>query len=105
MDQELYYGLLKTLATGKVPDNLSEEKKTEVEKNINLYTYHGTTLFKKGDWQGTLGGRQHRDPREVIPKHRKNKTLQQTHNHPLSGHQGQDNTYQCTSELYFWPNM
>ena len=59
MDQELYYGLLKTLATGKVPDNLSEEKKMEVEKNINLYTYHSTTLFKKGDQQGTLGGRQH----------------------------------------------
>ena len=36
MDQELYYGLLKTLATGKVPDNLTEEKKNEVEKILTF---------------------------------------------------------------------
>ena len=105
MDQELYYGLLRTLATGEVPNELEEAKKIEVEKNINQYTYSGTTLFKKGDRQGTHGGRQHRDPREVIPKHRKNRIFKEIHDHPLGGHQGQDNTYQRTSELYFWPGM
>ena len=105
MDQELYYGLLRTLATGEIPSTLTETKKTEVEKNINLYTYQGTQLFRKGDRQGTHGGRQHRDPREVIPKHRKTKLLKQIHDHPLGGHQGQENTYQRTSELYFWPGM
>ena len=45
MDQELYYGLLRTLATGEILNTLTEMKKIEVEKNINLYTYRGTQLF------------------------------------------------------------
>ena len=105
MDQEPYYRLLRMLATGEILNMLTEMKKIEVEKNINLYTYHGTQLFQKGDQQGTHGGRQHQDPREVIPRHRKTKTLKQIHDHPLGGHQGQESTYQQTSELYFWPGM
>src|SRR3954462_9895599 len=54
MDQELYYGLLRTLATGEIPNTLTEEKKNEVEKNINLYTYRGTQLFRKGDRQAPM---------------------------------------------------
>ena len=105
MDQELYYGLLRTLATGEILNTLMEMKKIKVEKKINLYTYHGTQLFRKGDWQGTHGGRQHHDPREFITRHQKTKTLKQIHDHPLGGHQGQESTYQRTSELYFWPGM
>ena len=42
MDQELYYGLFRMLATGEILNMLTEMKKIEVEKNINLYTYRGT---------------------------------------------------------------
>ena len=69
MDQELYYGLLQTLANGEVLKAHLEELEKEVEKTISNYTYQGTKLFRKPD-------KNHTEPREVIPKHRKIKTLQ-----------------------------
>jgi hypothetical protein len=98
MDQDVYYGLVRLLATGKMPTTVSEKIKEEVRKIQKQYQYQKPTLYY-------LGTRTNQEPRQVIPRHRKNQLLKETHDHPLSGHQGQDNTYQRTSAVYYWPGM
>jgi len=98
MNQELYYGLVRFLATGKIPTTVEEMIKEEVKKIQKNYQYQKPSLYY-------IGGRNQTEPRQVIPHHQKNQLLKQTHDHPLSGHQGQDNTHQRTSTLYYWPGM
>src|SRR3954470_16590569 len=31
--------------------------------------------------------------------------LKKTHDHPISGHQGQETTYQKTAEIFYWPGI
>lgn len=108
MDPNLYYGIVRTLSSDKVPDTLDKEMKRLVEKVADHYTLHKTTLYKKDESRhGTLEdsrGRQQRN-RQVIPCTRLTETLKQLHDAPLAGHLGQDNTYQKASQHYYWPGM
>ena len=98
MNQEVYYGLVKVLSTGKMPTTIEETIEKEVRKIQKYYHYQDNQLYFHG-------GTKNQELRRVIPRHQKNQLLRQTHDHPLSGHQGQDNTYQRTSNLYYWPRM
>ena len=100
MNQEVYYGLVKVLSTGRMPTTIEETTEKEVRKIQKHYHYQDNQLYYHG---GTETKNQ--ELRQVIPRHQKNQLLRQTHDHPLSGHQGQDNTYQRTSKLYYWPRM
>ena len=65
MDTTLYHAIVRTLATGQIPDNLSPELKRIVPKVADLYTLVETTLYIKDESRnGTLEtldsrGRQH----------------------------------------------
>ena len=101
MEPDLKYGLERWLAVGRIPKTISKEMGEEVKKiapgyRLDKNTKKLTKINKEG---------QNREPRLVIGKHQIKKVLQETHNHPLSGHQGQDTTYLKTSEVYYWPNM
>ena len=100
MDQDVYYGLVRLLATGKMPTTVEEEIKEEVRKIQKNYQYQKPKLYYIGNRTTTTT-----TPRQVIPRHQKNQLLKETHDHLLSGHQGQDNTHQRTSTLYYWPGM
>ena len=108
MDPDLYYGIVRTLSSGTVPDTLDKEMKKLVEKVADHYTLHKTTLYKKDESRhGTLEdsrGRQQRN-RQIIPRTKMTEILKQLHDAPLAGHLGQDNTYQKTSQHYYWPGM
>ena len=97
MNQEIYYGLVKVLSTGKMPTMIKEMTEKEVRKIQKHYHYQDNQLYYHRSEDQELC--------QVIPYHRKNQLLHQTHDHPLSGHQGQDNTHQQTAKLYYWPKM
>jgi len=101
MNQEVYYGLVKVLSTGKMPTTIEEKTEKEVRKIQKHYHYQDNQLY----YHGRTHTKKPSDLRQVIPRHQKDQLLHQTHDHPLSGHQGQDNTYQRTSNLYYWPKM
>ena len=94
MDPELYYGITKFLSTGDIPATVDKETQQLVKKTIDLYTLYKATLYKRDESrQGTHGGRQHQNCRQVITRHQLPQTLFEVHDHHLAGHQGQDNTY------------
>ena len=47
MDQELYYGLLRTLATGEIPNTLTEEKKPKWRKTLTFILIKAPNYFEK----------------------------------------------------------
>ena len=101
MEPELKYGLERWLAVGRIPKTIPKEMEEEIKRIAPGYTLDKIT--KKLTKINTTG--QNREPRIVLGRHQIKKALQQTHNHPLSGHQGQDTTYLKTSKVYYWPNM
>jgi hypothetical protein len=78
MDPDLYYGIIRTLSSDKVPDTLNKEMKRLVEKVVSHYILQKTTLYKKDESRhGTLEesrGRQQWN-HQVIPCTRLGETL------------------------------
>src|SRR5690349_19759314 len=109
MNNDLYYGIVKHLSTGKMPDNIDQETQRMVSKVSDLYTLDENKLYKSDESRnGTLDpsrGRQHRNRRLVIPRTQLHLTLKKLHDEPLAGHQGQNNTYQKVAQYYYWPGM
>ena len=109
MDLELYQGIIGFKTNGTFPSTTSPDLKPLIKKVSPNYILEKLALYKiEESKQGTLGsprGRQHRNHRLVIPRTQLYPTLRQLHDHPLSGHQGQDNTYLKVSEHYYWPGM
>src|SRR3954469_4641072 len=101
MEPDLKYGLERWLAVGRIPKTIPKEMEEEVRRIAPSYRLDkNTKLLTKINSKA-----QNQEPRIVIGPHQIKKVLQETHNHPLSGHQGQDTTYLKTSEVYYWPNM
>ena len=101
MESDLKYGLEQWLAVGRIPKTITKEMGEEVRRITHGYQLDkNTKLLTKINKEG-----QNHGPRIIIGKHQVKKVLQQTHDHPLSGHQGQDTTYLKTSKVYYWPNM
>ena len=101
MEPDLKYGLERWLAVGRIPKTIPEELEEEIRRIAPGYRLDkNTKLLTKINTKA-----QNQEPRIVIGPHQVKKVLQETHNHPLSGHQGQDTTYLKTSEVYYWPNM
>lgn len=100
MDPDLYYGLVRFLSTGEIPKTIPVEIGEEVEKLAKKFQ-----LNKSKDLTKIDKTRQPYGPRIVINRHQMQNLLRQTHDHPLSGHQGQETTFIKTSEVYYWPNM
>jgi len=105
MDPDLYYRIVKLLAIGKIPPTIDKDTQRIATKTAHLYTLSKDTLFKLDkSRQGTLGGRQHRN-HQVINHYQLSQVLKEVHDHQLTGHQGQDNTYHRASQFYYWPGM
>src|SRR4051812_44889281 len=109
MDPKLYQEIVGFLSNDKMPDTPDPDSQRLAKKVINNYALIKNELYKLDESrQGTLSsdrGRQHRNCRLVIPRTKMTALLKQLHDHPLSGHQGQDNTYIRVSEHYYWPGM
>src|SRR5215218_7069719 len=109
MDTPLYHGLIRYLAKDTIPDEVTSELHLLIKKVAHHYTMENSILYKWDESkQGTLGsprGRQHRNHRIVVPHQHLHQLLQELHYHHLSGHQGQDNTYQKISKHYYRPGM
>lgn len=90
MNHPLYYGLVKKLA-GDHPHILESGIAKIVDRISDQYTYQSPHLLFKN--------------RIVIPYNKKNDILQLAHNHPLSGHLGQTNTFFRLRQKYYWPGM
>ena len=106
MNNDLYYGIIRYLSTGQMPDNINKETQRMTTKVSDLYTLDKTKLYKNDESRnGTHGGRQHRNRRLVIPRSQMYPILKKLHDAPLAGHQGQDNTYHKVSQYYYWPGM
>jgi Integrase zinc binding domain len=109
MDNDLYTGLLEYLHSGSTLENAHPDLCALIKKIAHHYELEKSVVYKLDESrQGTLDsprGRQHRNRRIVIPRPQLHQLLKQLHDHPLAGHQGQDNTYQKTSEYYYWPGM
>ena len=100
MDPHLYYGLEKYLGNGEIPRTVSKEIAEEVKKIAGGYQLDNNQKLTKID-----KSRQPYGPRLIISRHQMHNLLRQTHDHPLSGHQGQETTYLKTAEVYYWPRM
>ena len=100
MDPDLYYGLEKYLREGRIPTTVSKEVGDEVKKLAAGYQIDKLNRLTKIDKD-----RQPYGPRIIVNRHKMKSTLQKTHDHPLSGHQGQETTYLKTAEVYYWPGM
>ena len=106
MNNDLYYGIVRYLSTGKIPDTLDKETQRMVTRTFDLYALNKTALYKRDDSRnGTHGGRQHRNHRLVIPRTQLYPTLKLLHDSPTAGHQGQDNTYHRAIQHYYWPGI
>jgi hypothetical protein len=102
MDTRLHFALVKLLANGKIPTNIDKDIEALARRIINHYHLEQNTLYYLGPGKSTHGGRQHLNPRKVIPAHFKNITLKQVHN---EAHLGQINTYDQLSKSFYWPGM
>src|SRR3954470_10271251 len=106
MDPALHAGLIGYLSAGTLSDKTPMELRSLIKKIVHNYTLKKSTLYKEDkSRQGTLGGRQHQNCCTIISCQHLQPLLNQLHDHPLSGHQGQDNTYQKVSKYYYWPGM
>ena len=109
MDTPLYHGLIGYLTKDAIPNEVTPELSALIKKVAHHYTMENSILYKWDESkQGTLGsprGRQHQNHHIVVPCQHLYQLLQELHDHHLSGHQGQDNTYQKISEHYYWPGM
>jgi hypothetical protein len=91
MNSSLYYGLVKKLA-GDYPHLLETGIAKIVDRIYQEYNYQEPHLY-------------YHQTRIVIPATKKNEILQLAHNHPMSGHLGQTNTFVRLRQKYYWPGM
>lgn len=102
MDTEVYYGLIKYLSNREVPPEIPINTQNIITKIAKHFSISNKQLVKINTQPDLLKGRPYRI---VIPLHQKQRLLKEAHNQPLAGHQGQDNTYQRLSQIYYWPRM
>jgi hypothetical protein len=102
MDPELYYGLIKFLLNQEVPEEVPLPIKSVIIKIAPSFILINNQLVKINNQPHLLKTTKHRI---VILSHQKHQLLKQAHDQPLAGHQGQDNTYQRISQIYYWPGM
>ena len=95
MDPELYYGLVRYLANGNIPVGLAKETQWMIKKISNHFEVQRTILYRID-----------RDIKRIVatPQER-SKILKLTHDDPLGGHQGQQNTFEQISRTHYWPEM
>jgi len=95
MNRELYWALTQYLSTFKVPENTTQTVKRETEKIASGYLLDNGILYKKHKGKKLL----------VIPEQKLNQILKATHDHPLAGHAGINNTISRLKEKYYWKTM
>src|SRR4051812_9481777 len=95
MNIDLYYGILGWITRGELPVRVTEQEKNIIIKRSEEFEVKHLQLRKK---QGTLS-------LPVIKEGQTNKIIKLAHDHPLSGHMGQSNTYQRLHNVVWWPGM
>ena len=100
MDKEYYYQLVRYLAQGVLPKEGDEWRRTCLKKSKTNFEYDGENgvLYK-------ISPRDKNYRRIVIPSNRVREVLLLSHDHPLSGHQGTERTYEQIKQTYWWPKM
>lgn len=93
MNNDIYYGLLRRLKTGKMPENIGKGVELIVRRILSDYSLTNNILVHS------------KSKRIVIPESKKNEVLELSHNHPMAGHMGIKNTYDRIAASHFWPSM
>jgi len=95
MNITLYYDLVVWLMEKEVREDIDDWTKNILLSAGQQYETQGTILYRKKE--------QH-----ILPVIRQGKTeeiLRMAHDHPLSGHMGQRNTYFRLQDTAWWPGM
>jgi hypothetical protein len=93
MNNDIFYGLLRKLKTGKMPENISKGVELVVSNNVHNYSLSNNLLVHT------------KSNRIVIPESKKAEILKLSHDHPMAGHMGVKNTHNRITTSYFWPGM
>src|SRR3954447_10150736 len=93
MNNDVYYGLVKTLSGASAINNLPENVLHTINHIISQYTLKDNILTHR------------KTGKIVIAENNKDKILKLAHNHPLAGHLGQKNTYAKINNRYYWPGL
>src|SRR3954453_23234443 len=93
MNDELYYGLVKTLSGASTITNIPDNVLNIINRINNQYILTDNILIHK------------KTNKLVIPEGKKKEVLKLAHDHLLAGHLGQKNTYAKINKHYYWPGL
>ena len=99
MDNEIYYGLKKYLASSDLFLNIAEDHQETIKKIAHEFRIDQQHELYKNPTPN------HQIARIVIPKSNKYQILEENHDDPLSGHFGRKNTLDRIIRKYYWPRM
>jgi hypothetical protein len=95
MNNDLYYDIVRYLGDGVIREDADEWRRRLLETAKKNFELQGTLLFKKRKDDRLL----------VIQRSNLDTILLLSHNHPLAGHIGADNTIFRIQQNHWWPGM
>ena len=95
MNRTLYYDLMIWLMRHKVRKEADEWTKNIIKIAGRQYEIQGSILYRKKSETSI----------PVITQGQEQEIIKLAHDHPLSGHMGQDNTYYRLKEEAWWPGI
>ena len=96
MNQQLYSDYVRWLRGGKIREDADEWRRQLIKTTARQFEVEGTILYKK---HGKI------ERKTVVPEGHTRDIIKLAHDHPLSGHMGQDNTYHRLIDNHWWPGM
>src|SRR3954471_19930380 len=93
MNRDLYYDLVRWI--GDKVESRDEWRRKTINNLGKHFELEGTILYRK----------RNNSLLTVIPEGKTDDILKLAHDHPLSGHMGQDNTYFRLQHNTWWPEM
>src|SRR5690349_9362402 len=95
MDTLKYTQFISYLNNEVIPEHLTEREFRQFRKEANEYYVEGTRLFLKKE-----------DERiKILKEDEIDSILWMTHNHEISGHFGEEATYNRMKSRFYWKNM
>jgi hypothetical protein len=95
MNNDLYYDIVRYLGDGEIRGDADEWRRRLLETAKRTFELEGTLLYRKTKEGHKL----------VIPSNKLSQILALSHNHPLAGHVGADNTLFRLQQHHWWPGM
>ncbi|KAG1087671.1 hypothetical protein G6F40_013671 [Rhizopus arrhizus] len=81
----------------KLPEGITPEQKTYLQKKAHCYTIYKDTLYRYNTDNGII--------RKVLNKQEAEEIMYSYHQHPLGGHLAYNNTLHKIASRYYWDNM